>query len=269
MFTNFIGTSVLWISVCYFILWEVVVLHVIVWQGFWIHLVVVGDLLECCFPWSFSILVVFTAYPIAMVLNVFLKFRHQVFAGLLVSNFFPPAEVVQAVVVEVNVMPAVKTADSCHSVHVINRHVTDVDNFCVWTKTTASFSNDRNGVGVVDHPSIWWVFLHPVNDLNDGRNWTKTVSHSSGSGSFLTIYAVFQWDLFIQASHVVFTNTNWTHYEVNVSKGFLRISGVWELNLWSSFLHDDLNSFTNLLLTFCIVIVELQLSHWELVLTLD
>ena len=166
-------------------------------------------------------------------------------------------------------MPAVKTADSCHSVHVINRHVTDVDNFCVWTKTTASFSNDRNGVGVVDHPSIWWVFLHPVNDLNDGRNWTKTVSHSSGSGSFLTIYAVFQWDLFIQASHVVFTNTNWTHYEVNVGESFLWISGVWELNLWSSFLHDDLNSFTNLLLTFCIVIVELQLSHWELVLTLD
>ena len=97
------------------------------------------DLLEGCNPAGFGFLVKVPANVVAVVLDVFLQPRHQVFAGLLVSNALPPAEVVQAIVGEVQILVGVQANDGCHPAHVVDWHVADVDDLGIWPEAPASF----------------------------------------------------------------------------------------------------------------------------------
>ena len=76
VFQDFIGSGVVRVGVFHFVLREVVVLHVVVWQSRRVQSVAVSNLLESCDPAGFGFLVEVSAHVVAVLLDIFFQKRH-------------------------------------------------------------------------------------------------------------------------------------------------------------------------------------------------
>ena len=185
-----------------------------------------------------------------------------VVGAVLVLHAGPPAKVVQAVVLHVQVLGGL-AHDVAHAAQGAHRHIADVDDLGVGPQHTAGLCHDGGRVGVVEHPAVGAVLFHVVDQLHDVGNAAHAIGHAAGAAGLLTHYAVAQGDLFVLLTHGIAAAADVCHAEIHIGKGLFGVGGIAEGHIRSNFLHGQGHSIGNDLLTLGVIVVQLQATDRE------
>ena len=203
---------------------------------------------------------VFFWAAVSLLRHVTLQRRHQIVTGF-IGDAGPPAEVVQAIVTNVQRFARRQAEDVGEQTLDSHRHIADVDDARVGPQATGRFRDDSRRVGVVEHPGPWCVLLHIIDQLQHPGNRAHTVGNPTRTTGLLARHAIFQRDLFILFPHLIQANANMRHHEIDVGKGRLRIGGIAELHLWEAFSHQDGAGVADSLLTLVMVVIQTDLPQ--------
>ena len=122
--------------------------------------------------------------------HVTLQRRHQIVTGF-IGDTGPPAEMVQAIVADVQRLARRQAEDVGKQPLDSHRHIADVDDARVGSQATGGFRDDGRRIGIVEHPGVRSVLLHIIDQLQHPGNGAHAVGNPTRTAGLLSRHAIF------------------------------------------------------------------------------
>ena len=179
------------------------------------------------------------AHGHAVLENHLTKLR-QTIAPLLVVDFGKPAKVIESKIHGVDIAPAGKSEHLRVREQDSRGHIADVKDMVVAKLATRGLGDNCGGVGIVEDPGVWTVFLGVAYEVEDAGDGPDAIGdRTAGAAGFLSHATVLERDALVLATHLKAALADLREDEVDIGECLFGIGRHDNFDV-RSFLLDEL-----------------------------